>query len=226
MGRRLAILLAACLAVPALAFAGAGAGEPKKRIAPADQKKAAAIVLKRADLAANWKRIHTSDGGDDLRCPGFAPDESDLTLTGESETEFEYTGGMPYLGSFSNVYVSTKDALASWTRSVKPAVAGCVAHFFRQGVAAEGGKVTILKQGKIAFPLVAPRTAAFHVLARVTLTNAGKSVTIPFAIHLIALGRGRADVGLIAMGPGTGIPTRDLREFARVLSLRLKQSGL
>ena len=57
MGRRLAILLAVCLAVPALALAADG--DPKKRIVPADQKKAAAVVLKRADLAAGWKRVRT-----------------------------------------------------------------------------------------------------------------------------------------------------------------------
>lgn len=222
MGRRLAILLTACLAVPALAFAAAG--DPKKQITPTDQKKAASIVLKRADLAAGWKRVRTPDS--DLKCPGFNPDESDLTLTGESESEFEDTDRISYVESSSNVYASIKDALASWARSVKPAVARCVAHFLRQGVAAEGVKVAIVKQGRMAFPRVAPRTAAFRVLARVTATDAGKTVTVPFAIHLIALGQGRGDAGLIAMGPGTGIPAADLRAFAKLLASRLKTSGL
>lgn len=224
MGRRLAILLTASLVVPALALAAAG--DPKKQIAPADQKQAASIVLKRADLGSGWKRIRTPDSGDDLKCPGFNPDESDLTLTGESESEFEHADGISYVGSSSNVYVSTKDALASWTRSVKAAVARCVAHFFREGVTAEGVKVAIVKQGRMAFPRVAPRTAAFRVLARVTATNAGKTVNVPFAIHLIALGHGRGDAGLIAMGPGTGIPAADLRAFAKLLASRLKTSGL
>lgn len=210
--------------MPALALGAEG--EPKKRIAPADQKTAAAIVLKRPDFAAGWKRIRTPDNGENLRCPGFAPDESDLTLTGESETEFEHTGGIAYVGSSSNVYVTAKDALASWTRSVKPAVARCIAHFFRQGFTAEGGKVAIVKQGRMVFPRVAPRTAAFRVLARVTVTEAGKSVTIPFAIHLVALGQGRGDVGLIAMARGAGIPAPALRDFARLLASRLKTSGL
>ncbi len=223
MRRRLAIVLAACLAVPALALAADG--EPKKRIVPADQKRAAALVLKRADFAAGWKRVRTPDEGEDLRCPGFAPDESDLTLTGESETEFEHADGL-YVGSFSNVYVSDADARASWTRSVKPAVARCVAHFFRQGASAGGAKVAILTQGRMAFPRVAPRTAAFRVTARVTLTDAGESVTVPFAIHLIALGQGRGDIGLIAMSPGSGIPAADLRAFAKLLASRLKSSGL
>lgn len=221
MGRRLATLLTICLVVPALAFAAAG--DPKKRIAPADQKKAVSIVLKRADLAAGWKRVQTPDS--DLKCPGFNPDESDLTLTGTSETEFRYSDGITYVGSASNVFVSTKDALASWTRGIKPALARCLAHFFRQG-APDGAKVAIVKQGRLAFPHVAQRTAAFRVLARVTVTRAGENETFPYAIHLLALGRGRGDVGLLAMAPGAGIPAAELRGFGKLLASRLQASGL
>jgi hypothetical protein len=223
VGRRLAIVLTLCLALPALAFAAAG--DPKKQITPTDQKKAASIVLKRADLAAGWKRVSSPAGGDDLTCPGFNPNESDLTLTGESEANFKYKGGMPYVGSFSNVYVSTKDALASWVRNIKPAVARCAAHAFSQ-TAPAGWKVAILKQGRIAFPQVAPRTAAFRVLTRVTNTKAGKGVTFPLAIHVLALGQGRGDVGLIAMNRGSGIPATELRAFARLFASRLQKSGL
>lgn len=224
MGRRLAVFLAACLAAPTLALAAEG--EPKKRIVPADQKKAAAIVLKRTDLAAGWKRVRTPDSDNGLKCPGFNPDESDLTLTGESESEFDSTDGTRYLAAFSSVYVSNKDALASWTRSVKPAVARCIAHFFREGVADEGGKATIVKQGRVAFPRVAPRTAAFRVAARVSFTEAGETTTVPFTIHLIGLGRGRGDVGLMAMGPGAGIPAAELQALAKLLSMRLQTSGV
>jgi hypothetical protein len=224
VGRRLAVFLAACLAVPALALAAEG--EPKKRIVPADQKKAAAIALKRTDLAAGWKRVRTPESGDDLTCPGFNPDESDLTLTGESESEFDSTDGTRYLASFSSVYVSAKDALASWTRNVKPALARCLGHYFREGIAEEGGTAAITRQGRIAFPRFAPRTAAFRVVSRVSFTEAGETTTIPFTIHLIALGRGRGDVGLLAMGPGTGIPAADLRGLAKLLATRLQKSGV
>ena len=223
MARRLAILVTVCLVVPALALAAAG--DPKKRIAPADQKKAAAIVLKRADLAAGWKRVRTPDSGDDLKCPGFNPDESDLTLTGESESEFDSTDGR-FIASSSSVYASAKDAVASWTRNVKPALARCVAHFFRQEVTAAGGKAVIVKQGRISFPRVAPRTAAFRVAARVTFTDAGRTVTHPFTIHVVGVGRGRGDATLMAMSPGAGIPAGALRAFARVLASRLQTSGL
>lgn len=223
MGRRLATLLTVCLVVPALAFAAAG--DPKKRIAPADQKKAASIVLKRVDLAAGWKRVHTPDNGD-LTCPGFNPDESDLTLTGESESEFSSTDGARYVSTSSSIYISVKDALASWTRNVKPALARCIAHFLREGIAADGGKATILKQDRIAFPRIAPRTVAFRVAARVTFTSSGTTVTRPLTIHVIGLGRGRGDATLLAMSPGAGIPAGALRAFSRALAVRLQKSGL
>ena len=217
-------MLAACLAVPALALAADG--EPKKRIVPADQKRAAAALLKRSDLAAGWKRVHTPESGDDeLKCPGFSPDESDLTLSGESESEFESTDGSRYVTSFSELYVSTKQARASWSRSAKPALAGCIAHLFRDGITKDGGTARVVSQGRISFPRVAPRTIALRVAMRVTFTEAGKSTTTPFTIHLIGVGRGRGDVGLMTMGPGGGIPVPQLRAFARLLAVRMLQAG-
>jgi hypothetical protein len=224
VGRRLAAVLAGCLAVPALALAADG--EPKKRIVPADQKRAAAVVLKRTDLAAGWKRVSTPDAGDDdLKCPGFDPDESDLTLTGESETEFESTDGSRYLTSFSELYATPRQAATSWSRSAKPALARCIAHFFREGIAKEGGTAAIVRQGSIAFPRVAPRTIALRVATRVSFTQNGETTTTPFTIHLIGVGRGRGDVGILAMGPGNGIPVPQLRAFARLVALRMLRTG-
>ena len=53
MSRRLALVLLVVLAVPALALAADT--DPKKRINPADQRKARSIVLKRTDFVAGWK---------------------------------------------------------------------------------------------------------------------------------------------------------------------------
>jgi hypothetical protein len=222
VGRRLSIILVVCLAVPALALAAEG--DPKKRIVPADQKKAASIVLKRSDLAAGWKRVRTPD--ERLTCPGYNPDFSDLTVTGESESEFDSTDGIRFIASSSSVYTSAKDALASWTRSATPALARCLAQTFREGIAEDGGKAMIVKQGRMSFPRMSPRTAAYRVAARVSFTEAGKTTTIPFTIQVIGVGRGRGDATLFAMGPGAGIPAADLRGLARLLATRLQASGL
>ena len=216
--------LIVCLAVPAIALAADT--DPKRQITPADQAKARSVLLKRTDFAAGWKKVAASPDAD-LTCPGFNPDGSDLTLTGESEAEFQHTQGFPRITSFSDVYVSKGDALKSWARTVKPAIARCMGHFFQQGIVEEGGKATIVKQGRIAFPKVAPRTDAFRVVANVIIEQPGKApLTVPFTIHLVALGHGRGEAGLLTMGFGPGVSTADLRSFAKLIALRLAAAKL
>ena len=87
--------------------------------------------------------------------------------------------------------------------------------------------MTIVKQGRIAFPKLAPRTDAFRVVANVIVEQPGEAaVKIPFTIHLIALGRGRGEAGLLTMGFGTGVSNADLRAFAKVIAARLAAAKL
>ncbi len=222
--RPLFAFLIVCLAVPAIAFAADT--DPKRQITTADEAKARSTLLKRTDFAAGWKKVAPSPD-EDLTCPGFNPDTSDLTLTGDAEADFQHAQGSPRISSFTDVYVSTGDALKSWARTVKPALARCVAHFIREGFAKEGGTVTIVKQGRIAFPKVAPRTDAFRVVANVTVEPPGEAaVKIPFTIHLVALGHGRGEAGLVTMEVGTGVSTADPRALAKIIALRLAAAKL
>lgn len=221
MRRRLAFLILACLLAPALALAAAG--DPKEAFTPADKAKAKVMVLVRADLAAGWKRTATPDSGEDLTCPGFEPDLSDLTLTGASDSGFDHQSG-GYVAAFASVYRTDANARTGFARLAKPALARCLAQFFEQGVVGEGGTVTISKQAKVAFPAVAPRVAAYRVTCRVG--TPGSTQTVPFGIDLIMLGRGRGEVVLLTMATGTGIMRADLRSFARLLSSRMQKAGV
>jgi len=225
VSRRILLLLVAALTLPALALAADT--DPKKRIDPADQRKAVSIVLKRSDFAAGWKLLpSTPDSDESLNCPGFNPNESDLTLTGEKEAEFERQGGIPSVLSFASVYTSKSDALKSWTRTVKPALARCIGHVFKEAITEEGAQVTIAAQGRIAFPKLAPRTAAFRVVANVKVVEAGQTTTVPFTLHLVALGNGRGDAGPLTIALGKGIPDAVLRAFAKLLAGRLAAAKL
>jgi hypothetical protein len=139
--RPLAALLALCLAIPAAALAADT--DPKKRITLADQAKARSILLKRTDFVAGWKRTPASPDSDFI-CPGFNPDESDLTLTGEAEADFERSGSGVGVYSYSEVWASKTDALKSWTRSDKPAAARCLGYAVRKGAESEGAQVRIV----------------------------------------------------------------------------------
>ena len=224
MSRLLAALLV-CLAVPALALAGHL--DPKKQLNPADQRKAASIVLKRADFAAGWKKTPaTPDDADHLNCPGYNPNQSDLVLTGEVEAEFEAAEGIPSVSSIANVYKTRADALAAWSRSAKPALAPCLARLFKQGIEEGGGKAAIVRAGRIAFPKLAPRTVAYRAVLSVTATEGGQEAKVPFTIHFVALGNGRGDSALLAIGVGTGIPLAELRAFAKLTATRLAAAKL
>ena len=96
MSRRLLLLVLVVLALPALALAAAT--DPKKQINPADQRKAASIVLKRPDvIVPGWKKVATiPNSAAEPGCPGYNPDQSDLILTGEASNNYE--GGQAEVG--------------------------------------------------------------------------------------------------------------------------------
>jgi hypothetical protein len=221
--RLLGALLALSIAIPAVALAGDT--DPKKQITAADRAKARSMVLKRADFGAGWKQSPPVPDSD-ATCPGFNPDESDLTLTGEAEVVFEHAQGLLSVASYSEIYATKDDAVKSWTRSDKAATARCIGYFFREGATDKTTKVTIVSAGRMAFPKLAPRTTAFKVVARLAITNEGKTTTLPITIQFIAFGQGRGDTAMLAITPGTGIPTAALRTFGKVLAARLAAAKL
>ena len=223
MRRRLGALLVLCAVVPAVALAADT--DPKRKLTPADQAKARSILLKRTDFAAGWKKIPPSPDSD-LTCPGFNPDESDLTLTGEAESDFEHSQAVRFVGSASEVFATEEEARKSWTRSDKPATARCLGYLFRQGQTDKNTKVTIVSAGRMGFPKLAPRTAAFKIVARLAITDSGKTTTVPVTIQLIAFGRGRGDTSMIAITPGSGVPIVELRSFGTLLAARLAAAKL
>jgi len=220
MRRLVVALLFLCVVVPAVAFAASK--DPKERITAADQAKARSIVVTRADFVGRWKRLPAAPESDEA-CPGFDPDNSDLTLTGAAEADFAHPNGFPKVLSSADVYVSSTNASAAWTRNVKPAAAArCVAFAFREDVESDGGKVTIVSHGPMAFPKVAPKTAAFHVVARLTLQKPGEQATrVPFTIRVVVMGRGRGIAVLMTAGFGEGVRMTDLRLMAMMTAFRL-----
>jgi hypothetical protein len=225
--RRLAAVLLLALALPALALAADT--DPKKRFTTADKRKAASLVLRKSDFVAGWKQEPaTPDDGEDgdFTCPNYNPDESDLVLTGEAESEFAAPDGFPSVISAANVYRSRQDATASWTRGVKPQLVPCFANGLKQAFEEDGARVTVTRKGKISFPRFAPRTVAYRFSFSVTMTEGGKSTTLPLTIHFVALGHGRGDVMLMSFGFGPGIPLGDLKAFAQLSAQRLAAAKL
>ena len=224
VSRRLALILLVALAVPALALAANS--DPKREITSADEARAASIVLKRTDLSRSWKRTTSLSSDRDLTCSFYHPDGSDLTMSGDAKSAFERVSGMPSILSYADVYTTAKDAAASWSRTVKPALARCAAKLLQDEFGANpAGTLKILRQGAIPFPRVAPRTAAFRVGLVFSTEQAGETVKVPLTLHIVVVGRGRTEAGMLTFAPGPGVAAGDLHPFARLLSERMKRVG-
>lgn len=225
MRRRLAVALLVVLAVPALALASDK--DAKKQINPADQRQATSILLKRTDFATGWTKLpNTPDDDEDMSCPGYDPDESDLVLTGDAESSFRFSDRLHTVVSTANVYKTRAHALASWTRGVKRAAPACFAKLMKQTLEQDGTPTAIVRQGWITFPKLAPRTAAMRVVLKVTFTSEGQNATVPVTITLVGVGNGRADAGLMTMAIGDDFAMSDVRGFAKLLAQRLAAAKL
>ncbi len=122
--------------------------------------------------------------------------------------------------------MSKSDAVKSWTRSDKPAIARCLGQFFRKGLNEPGTKVKIVSAGRMAFPKLAPRTTAYKVVARVSFTANGQTQTLPFTLQFFALGQGRGDTAMSPSAREPGSPPRSCGRSGKLLAKRLAAAKL
>lgn len=226
--RRLAVpLLVVALAVVAPgAVALAAETDPQKRLTAADKAKAASTILRRSDFPAGWRRNAVTPSTSDFSCPGYSPKQSDLVLTGEAMAEFTGPQGVPSISSVANVYRTRREAGLAWARSVSPALVACAARMFELETEKRGVEVTVTRKGAFAFPSYSPRSAAYRIGLTMSAAPNGTTQSVPFTIHMVALGHGRGDVLLMTVGLGPGVPIADLRTLARRTAQRLAAARL
>ena len=78
----------------------------------------------------------------------------------------------------------------------------------------------IVRAGKLAFPRVSPRTAAFRIVAG--LTPKRGTTSIPLTFDLVFLERGRVLALLAVISPGATPPVAAETPFARRLDARMR----
>lgn len=220
MRRRLAAVLIVALAIPALAWAGAR--DPQERFAAADQAKARALLLTRADLLTGWKKAPPAPD-EDVTCAAFDPDLSDLVLTADQEVEFEHAQAGASIYSYASLFETAAQANTAWSRVMKPVLTRCLSELIREAVD-PGVKVTFSKLSRVPFPKLAPRVYALEVNCTISNVQTGKSMAI--SMDVVQLGRGRAEVSVMTIGTGKGIPNDDVRVLATKLARRLASAKL
>jgi hypothetical protein len=184
--RRLALTVVVLLLAAA---STALASDPKKRINPADQARARAMLVRQSDVGLGYRAVRSGDDPSNvnLNCPAL--DESDLTVTGRANSP-NFTSGLQTVASAAGIYASVHDANASWRRGTSAAGFTCLTNVFRK--LSRAGGLRFVSFRAVPFPSVAPRVAAFRwqVLA--------SSVRIYTDVVFLMRGRAQAAAFFIA----------------------------
>ena len=184
--RRL-LVFALLLALLPVGTALANHLDPQKKILPADQARARAMLLKKADLGLAYRADRSSSPDTEVDCAGL--DESDLTVTGEAESP-TFTLGLSFLSSVAQVYESLADANASWKRGTGTAGTRCIRETLRREFAKQGLRLQSFR--KIVFPRVSQQTVAY----RIALSASVQGQEVPLYVDLVVLMQSRAHVAL------------------------------
>lgn len=199
------------LTVAGAGTALAGRGDPQKRIVPADQARAKAMLLRKADFGLGFQSIPSGGQDADVYCPAL--DESDLTLTGEAESP-TFQGGVEFVSSLSQVYESRADSSTSWRRGTSPAGEKCARVQLGRAFERQGGRVETFK--KIPFPALAEKSVAYRLV--VTTQN------VRAFVDVVVLKQGRAQAALLLGSALTPMPRDVELELARTVAGRMAKA--
>lgn len=191
--------------------------DPQKKIRPADQARARAMLVKKADLGLGFNAQRSGSGDIHMDCK--AADESDLTLTGEVESPlYAGVGGLVFVSSAASVYESVADANTSWRRGTSAAGTKCASETLRREFAKQ--RIRLASFRPIAFPRVSQRTVAYR--AKLSGESAAGPVTV--FVDVVVLMRSRAQVGIF-FGSALVVPNReDELRLARVVARRMAKT--
>jgi hypothetical protein len=206
MHRSAVLFVVLALVVAGSAFAARG--DPQKHIKPADQARARAMLIRKADLGLAFRALPSNPDQGDFYCKAL--DESDLTLTGDAESP-DFQGATTFVSAEAEIYESVADANTSWRRGTSPAGETCIRSLFKSEFAK--GAVRFLSFRRLQFPHVIQKTIAYRLVA------SSQGVRIFFDV--LVLQQGRAQVS-IAIGAGLIPPPNDEEvRLARLTSRRI-----
>jgi hypothetical protein len=187
--RAVALALLAVLATGPAALAGGG--QEQTQLTAAGQKAAKAAVMTRDDLnaPAGWTGgPQKPDLSPAAPCTGFDPKQSDLVRTGAAQSIFTDSSGISF-DSEAQVLRSAKMLQKDWKRTVlAPQVAGCLRERMTKQIRAS--KRTFVAFGRVSFPRVTSRTAAYRVIYD---ERVGKATVRRFT-DLVFVGTARTEI--------------------------------
>jgi hypothetical protein len=194
-----ALVVAALAALALCATAAAATGDPQYQLNAADQAWTGAIILGSQDVGSGWKSdgfpggITGADSGASSSCS--LPDMSDLVLTGGTYSPDFYRSDGAYVASTAVAWQTAEQAAADWSRSLQPAVMGCLAADL-QASSTKQLKVVVTGRHQLSWPTFGERSVAYRIAlvlkARVKVKKRWRNVSAKATADFIAVGEGRA----------------------------------
>ena len=208
----LAALLFLTLAVSGSALAARG--DPQEKLTPADQARARAMLLRKADLGLGFGATPTGE-------PSFsscaALDESDLTVSGKAQTP-TFTGGLVTVSTIAALYVSRRDANLSWKRGTSAAGEKCLRQTSGREFAKGGFRLVSFR--KTPFPKLAQKTIAF----RLVLAGPSQAGSIRVYIDFVVLQQSRAQAAVFFGSAIDPLERPERLRLARLVATRMAKA--
>jgi hypothetical protein len=197
LARRIVAVVVAALAL--CAAAAAATGEPVYQLDAADQTWTGAIVLNAHDVGAGWKASGTPGGivgaGSGASALCSLPDMSDLVLTGGTYSPDFYRSDGAYAAATAVAWQTAEQAAADWSRSLQPAVMGCLAADL-EGESTKQVKFVVTGRHQLAWPSLAERSVAYRISlvlkGRTKVRKRWHTVAAKATADFVAVGAGRA----------------------------------
>ena len=208
---RRVLVLALLLVLVVTGAALAARGDPQKRITPADQARAKAMLVRVADVGPAFRSSPGPGQDNSFYCAAL--DESDLTLTGEAESP-TFTSTVEFVTSQAYVYRTRAEADASWRRGTNAAGQKCLRDGLRREV--QGTSVKLVSFRKLAFPKLAQRSLLYRAVA--------DQQGVRIYLDLIALQHSRAQVAIVYGAGVSPPPPAEERRLAKLTAARMTKA--
>jgi hypothetical protein len=211
------LVAAADLVTAASALPGRDPRLEKLAIRAADQARAKRAVLRPSEVPAGWTRLPTNARDDaPPTCPGYRPDFSRFTITGQAESAFQQRGRS--ILSRVEVYESRADARGDYALGTAPPTARCLGLTLRRqlGAASLGFTAEVASARQVAAPRLGERSAAYRIVVTLSSGSARATVYIDVVVFL----QGRAIAGLFFTSAPK--PLEGRTALARLVAARLR----
>jgi hypothetical protein len=188
--------------------------DPQERMRAADQKRAAAMLLRRYDLGDGYSVERTSGLEPHLTCSAL--DESDLVVTGRRRSPY-WSRSYQIVGSTSVVYATRADAQAARRRGASRAGLDCIRDEYRNEFARQGENLNVSIR-ELTLPLISESRTAY----RLTLSGAGGSPAL--YVDAVVLTHGRAQSALVFAGVVTPPQRAAEIRLAKIVAARMSKA--